>query len=119
MIWTHTENELKKFLEDMNSYNPALKYTHHYSTSSVDFLDLTICHLQHSRCQKPHNLYQYLHYASNHQRVVYKGIISGELIRYVRTNTSEVNYEVMKNLFVSRLLSRGYPKALVEKQLLQ
>lgn len=42
MIWTHTEDELKKFLTDMNSYNPALSYTYHYSLSTVNFLDLTI-----------------------------------------------------------------------------
>ena len=42
MIWTHTEEELKKFLTDMNSHNPALLYTYHYSPTTVDFLDLTI-----------------------------------------------------------------------------
>ena len=121
LIWTDTEEE---FLADLNGFNPALQYTHHYSLSSVDFLDLTIYKgqmfpftntLDTKTFQKPHNLYQYLHYTSCHQKAVYKSIIVGELVRYVKTNTSEVNYEIMKNLFKKRLLTRGYPIKLVEK----
>lgn len=124
MIWMHTEDDLKKFLTDLNGHNPALSYTYHYSLSTVYFLDLTIYKsprfaftniLDTKTFQKPHNLYQYLHYTSNHQRSVHKAIISGELVRYVRTNMSEVNYKIMKSLFTARLLTRGYPRALVEK----
>ena len=124
LIWEDTEEDLKQFLYDLNNFNPSLHYTHHYSSSSVDFLDLTIYKsplfaltntLDTKAFQKPHNLYQYLHYTSCHQRAVYKSIISGELIRYVRTNTTEVNYEVIKNLFKKRLLARGYPTQLVNK----
>lgn len=42
IIWMHTEKELKKFLEELNSYNHALQYMYHYSSFAVDFLDLTI-----------------------------------------------------------------------------
>ena len=108
----------------MNGFNPALQYTHHYSSFSVDFLDLTIYKgplfsytntLDTKTFQKPNNLYQYLHYTSYHPKTVYKSIITGELVRYVKTNTVEVNYEMMKNLFKNRLLARGYPLKLVEK----
>ena len=124
IIWTHTERELKNFIEDLNSYNPSLSYTYQYSPSTVDFLDLTIYKspmftftniLDVKTFQKQHNLYQYLHYRSSHQRSVYKGIISGELVRYVRTNTLEINFEAMKTLFVSRLLARDYPRRFIEK----
>ena len=124
MIWTHTEDELKIFLVYLNSHNPALSYTYHYSLSTVDFLDLTIYKspgfaftniLDTKTFQKPHNLYQYLHYTSSHQKTVHKAVISGELVRYVRTNMSKVDYEAMKSLFTACLLTRGYPKVLVEK----
>ena len=123
MIWTDSETELKEFLIDINQFNPALKYTHQYSPSTVDFLDLTIYKgpsflitniLDTKTYQKPHNLYQYLHYSSSHQKAVFKSIITGELTRYVRTNTSEDNYEAIKHLFKLRLLSRGYPQRLIE-----
>ena len=123
LIWADTE-DLDQFLSDMNSFNPALQYTHQHSTSSVDFLDLTVYKgplfsytntLDTKTFQKHNNLYQYLHYTSCHPRAVYKSIIIGELVRYVKTNTMEVNYEVMKNLFKKRLLARGYPIKLVER----
>ena len=96
MIWTYTVQELDQFLKDLNNFNPALKYTHSYSQQTVDFLDLTIFKsdnfpftnmLSTKTFQKPHNLHQYLHYTSHHDRPIYKAIISGELIRYARTNT--------------------------------
>ena len=123
-IWTDSEEDLNQFLSDMNSFNPALQYTHQYSSFSVDFLDLTIYKgplfsytntLDTKTFQKSQNLYQYLHYTSCHQNAVYKSTIIGELVRYVKTNTLEVNYEVMKSLFRKRLLARGYPKKLIEK----
>ena len=36
-------------------------------------------------------------------------------MRYVRTNTLEINFKAMKTLFVSRLLARDYPRRFVEK----
>ena len=123
LIWTYTVKDLIQFLTNMNNFNSALRYTHHYSSSSVDFLDLTIYKgplfpftsiLDTKTFQKSHNLYQYLHYTSCHQKTVYQSIISREFVRYVRTNTSELNYDIMKNLFKKRLLARGYPKKLVE-----
>ena len=36
------------------------------------------------------------------------------MTRYARTNTSEDNYEAIKGLFKQRLLSRGYPKRLID-----
>ena len=118
LVWMDTEEDLDQFLSDMNSFNPALQYTHQHSTSSVGFLDLTIYNsplfsytniLDTKTFQKHNNLYQYLHYTSCHPRAVYKSIITGELVRYVKINIMEVNYEVMKNLFKKRLLARGYP----------
>ena len=124
LIWTDTKEDLELFLTDLNNFNPAIRYTSSQSQTTVDFLDLTIYKshlfpftniLDTKTFQKPQNLYQYLHYSSCHQPAVYKAIISGELVRYVRTNTSETNYEVMKTQFKNRLLARGYPKKLIEK----
>ena len=124
LVWTSTEEDLIQFLTDINTFNPALRYTHHYLPTSVYFLlDFTIYKgplfpftntLDTKTFQKPHNLYQYLHYTSCHQETVYKSIIIGKPVRYVKTNTSETTYEVMKNLLKKRLLARGYPKKIVD-----
>ena len=62
--------------------------------------------------QKPQNLY---HYTSNHPKPLYKAIITGELIRYIRTNTREEQFTAMARLFEDRLLARDYPKPLIHK----
>lgn len=90
LIWTHSEEELKQFLSNFNDFNPALHYTHDYSFSNVNFLDVTIFKsflfpftnlLDRKTFQKDQNLYQYLHYSFNHEKSRYKAIISGELVR--------------------------------------
>ena len=65
--------------------------------------------------QKPHNLHQYLHYSSNHDKAIFKAIISGELVRYVRTNMLKEKYITMAKLLKTRLISRGYPIKLIDK----
>jgi len=44
LIWTGTEEELKAFLEFLNSLHPTIKFTHDYdfTTKSVNFLDTKI-----------------------------------------------------------------------------
>ena len=95
LIWTGTEPQLTTFLNDLNSFHPSLRFTHEASTTSTNFLDLTIFKgtnfaftnvLDTKTFQKPLNLYQYLHFSSAHPSNVYKSIIRGECIRYVRTN---------------------------------
>ena len=126
MIWTYGEFHLTRFLKDLNSFSPTLKYTYQHSPQSVDFLDLTIFKsalfpytnlLDTKTFQKAHNLYQYLHYSSNHVRSKYKATITGELVRYVRTNTLKEDYLAMTNLLTARLVAREYPVKLVEKMI--
>ena len=124
IIWTHGQKELEQFIYNLNHFNSSLRYTFQYSSTSIDFLDLTIYKgsnfsntkiLDTCTFQKVQNLYQYLHYSSNHPKSLFKAIITGELIRYVRTNTREEQYIAMTKLFESRLLARAYPKPLIQK----
>ena len=124
LIWTRSQAELEQFITDLNKFHPSIHFTHHDSSTTVDFLDLTIFKgiefeytniLDLKTYQKPHNLFQYLHYNSNHPRSVFKGLIRGECIRYLRTNTVESNFNAMISTFKMRLLRRSYPKKLVDK----
>ena len=124
MIWTDTTEKLLVFLQALNAFHPHLNFTHKHSQQMVDYLDLTIYKgtyfnftniLDTKTYQKPLNLYQYLHYTSNHQPQIYKSIIKGETIRYIRTNTSYETYNATLQKFKQRLLKRGYPKQLIMK----
>ena len=41
-IWTHGEDKLKTFLENLNQFYPNIKFTHESSTESITFLDLRV-----------------------------------------------------------------------------
>ena len=100
MIWNNTEEDLLQFLTALNTFHPSLHFTYTYSYNSINFLDLTIYKgpnfsythtLDTKMYQKEQNLYQYLHYMSNHTHKTHKAIITGECTRYLRTNTTEDN----------------------------
>ena len=70
-IQTHSEEELKKFMGELNSFDTNIKFTYEYSDKRVSFLDLQvdIVHgkLITSLFVKPASLYvQYVHYSSSH-----------------------------------------------------
>ena len=121
ILWKHSEASLKTFLLQLNEFHPSLHFKYTFSSSEVNFLDLTIykddsSQSLHTRTyQKPQNLYQYLHFTSNHPKQLFKAIIVGELIRYVRTNSTERDYLTIASLFKERLSQRGYPVPLINK----
>lgn len=123
MIWSN-EHNLTEFMNNLNTFHPNLKFTNHQSNTSTDFLDLTIYKgyrfsnnniLDIKTFQKPQNLYQYLHYNSHHVKSIHKGLIIGECIRYIRSNTCEEQYHIQIQLFKNRLLKRGYPTDIINK----
>ena len=124
MVWTDTIDNLRIFLINLNSFHSSLSFTHEFSPTTIDFLDLTIYKglqfhitniLDTKTFQKQQNLYQYLHFTSTHPRKAFKAIIKGECIRYVRTNTTHETYAATVYLFKLRLQKRGYPQVLVNK----
>jgi len=96
----------------------GLKITTEMSASSVEYLDLVIHKdtrwlrkglLDLSTHQKAMNKYIYLPYRSAHPTHSKKGFITGELLRYVMTCTSEIAYRRIRKAFYLRLRNRGYP----------
>ena len=122
MIWTQPTTDLTAFLANLNKFHPSLHFTHEHSSNTIDFLDLTIYKgpffdftniLDTKTFQKDVNLYQYLHFSSNHPASSFKAIIKGECIRYIRTNTTFETYMATIQLFRERLLKRRYPLRLI------
>ena len=67
LIWPDTLENLTTFLRDLNSFHPSLHFTFKHSSSTIDFLDLTIYKgdqfhfsniLDTKTFQKPLNLFQ-------------------------------------------------------------
>jgi hypothetical protein len=124
MIWKDTMEELNAFITNLNSIHQNLKFTHEHSSCTIDFLDLTVYkgsnfpftnRLDTKTFQKPLNLYQYLHFTSNHPPKVFKALIKGECIRFARTNSLKEMFDTTVHLFKKRLLKRDYPKVFIAK----
>ena len=96
-----------------NAAHP-IKITYNISASHTDFLDTTIYNNNNSIgfriFQKPLNQYHYIPQFSNHPAHNLTGFIKGELIRYRRLSTADMDYSYIKSKFYERLLKRGYTK---------
>ena len=66
-IWTHAEDKLKTFLENLNQFLPNIKFTHQPGKESILFLDLTVKlslgKLETDLHIKPTVRHQYLYYS--------------------------------------------------------
>ena len=119
MVWPNNQ-DLDQFLYNLNNFHPNLHFTHEHSASTANFLDHTIYKtetkqtLEVKTFQKPHNLYQYLDFTSAHPQTVYKGIVTGECVRYLRTNTDQHNYLILTQTLKSRLIRRHYPQHFID-----
>eukprot|EP01052_Picozoa_sp_SAG31_P001875 SAG31_NODE_63_length_28659_cov_23.074685_10_plen_118_part_00 len=62
-----------------------------------------------SRCyQKPMDRYLYTPFSSEHPKHCHKGIVLGELRRYIKRNTNRADYISIAALLRQRLASRGF-----------
>lgn len=125
-IWTGTELQLHQFLEKLNIHHTTIKFTWDISVDKVIFLDLEIFkgarfkktgHLDIATHFKQTNSFQYLHFATSHPKSTLKGLIKGETVRYIRSNTSEQKYNSTLHQFKTRLMCRGYPKYFINQSL--
>lgn len=101
-----------------------LRFDTTMDNTNIDFLDVKINavntdngrkRIEFCTHQKALNRYQYIPPFSNHVPHTFQGFIKGELIRYIRTNTSYTDYMVIRERFRNRLLARGYNSTFLQK----
>ena len=96
-IWTDSEEELKKFMGELNSFDTNIKFTYVYSDKRVSFLDLQvdIVHgkLITSLFVKPTDRHQYLHYLSSHPEHTKRSIIYSQTLRLKRLCSLEKDFK--------------------------
>ena len=123
-IWTGTRSQLDSFLDGLNKAHHSIKFTWSISDTQIQFLDLNI-HKGQRFSQtnlldlktyfKPTNTFQYLHFASSHPRSVYKGLVKGEVIRFLRSNTHAPTFTNTICIFKKHLLHRKYPEDFIDR----
>ena len=115
-LWRTERKEIDEFIALANRHHPSIKF--------INFLNTTVykgeifCNqgiLDTRRHFKPTETFQYTHFSSCNSHGVRKGLIKGEALRLLRTNSSAKSfYENIYN-FKKRLRARGYPHNLIEK----
>lgn len=112
-IFNGTIEEFDLIINSLNELIYPMRITYVIDKNSIDFLDLTIFRNQFNQInfktyQKALNRYSYIPFHSHCPMHLKKGWIIGELIRYVRTNTTTQDYDTIRKLFYERLQRKGY-----------
>ena len=101
-FWTGTRSELDSFLDGLNKAHRTLRFTWSISNERIEFLDLNIFKGEVQHHKPP--IYMYKHTLQNHQHLsvptllfppqecLFKGLVKGEAIRFLRSNTDARTY---------------------------
>ena len=112
-IWTHGEEKLKFFLDDLNKYHPNINFTHEFLHLTVSLLgnkvstDLYI---------KSTNRHQYLAFSSSHPDHTKKSIVYSQILKFNRICSAEADFVWHKKEMKSWFLKRGYPENIINRE---
>lgn len=120
-LWTRSKEELEDFLAHINTVHPTIKFTLEYDTHVQKFLDVMVTRRDHqletSIFRKPTDVDNTLLRSSYHPPGVFRGILTGHLLRLKRIITDETMY-VKKSLeLASEYAKQGYPKKEIDTAL--
>jgi hypothetical protein len=91
IIWEHSEEDFREFLDILNSSHPTIKLNPTISKHSIDFLDITIYKgprttqtgiLETKVFFKPTDTHELLHKWSFHPKHTFKGIVKSQFLRF-------------------------------------
>ena len=119
-IWTHSEDELKQFLEYMNSVDENIKFTHKFSKHKIDFLDVTVIkdtqgNLSTDVYQKETDTHSYLHQESAHPENCKKGIPYSQFLRLRRLCTKDNTLKRRLTEYTEYFVNAGYSRKILKQ----
>ena len=120
-IWTHGNDKLEKFLDDLNSFDNNIKFTHESSKDNVIFLDL-IVKLSKGRLTtdlhvKDTDRHQYLHFNSSHPDHTKRSIIYSQALRLAKICTFENDFLRHRDEMKSWFQRRSYPEDVINTEM--
>ena len=113
-------------MKKANNFHSTIKFMPEMSEAEITFLDTKLHKgvrfdkesiLDVQTLYKPTETFQYTNFYSCHPPGVEKGFIKGEVLRLLRTNSSQITFERKIRNFHNRLLERGSPAAILRKYL--
>ena len=127
VIYNGSKDEFACFMSQINTLYDTIKFTYECDFQQLNFLDTTVYKgsrfhstgfLDIKTHVKPTNKQLYVHSTSYHPSGCKKGIITGEALRYLRTNSDVSTFNDWISHHKQNLRSRGY-KPSVTNTLLQ
>ena len=119
MIWTHGEEKLTSFIEQINSFHPSIKFTADFSHSSVHFLDTTVTlkdgSLKTDLFTKPTDKHNFLLPSSCHPPHCTKNIPYSQALRLRRICSSDSDFELRARDLSKHLQKRQYFRSSIEE----
>ena len=120
-VWTHGEQELQRFLQELNKTHPNLKFTHELSKEKISFLDLSVSlsngNLYTDLHIKATDCHQYLEYTSSHPEHTKKSIIYSQTLCLSRLCSFEQEFEGHKRNPRSWFVKRRFPEEIIKKEM--
>ena len=121
-LFSGTAAAMSELVHRLNELHPTIKYTLHYSHTSIDFLDLHI-YLDHDRrlrtslYRKPTDCQAYLHSHSFHPPHTISGIVYSQALRYNRLIDNDTNLAHHLNILSRALIIQGYSLRTIHTQI--
>ena len=120
-IWTHGKVHLEIFLQELNNFNPDLKFTYDSNEKEIQFLDFKV-KLNEGKIStdlyiKTTDRHQYLHFRLSHPNHTKRSIVYSQGLQ-VKVICSKKE-DFLKHMRETKLwfLKRGYPENIVEQEL--
>ena len=120
-FWTHGEDKLKTFLENLKQFHPNIKFIHESSTGSIPFLDLGV-KLSQGKLETdlhitPTDRHQYLHIFFSHLGHTERSIVYSQTLRVSRICSHKADFKKHTTKMKSWFLKRGYPNDVIQKEM--
>ena len=111
---------MDRFIEEANTFHPAIKFTAEISENEITFPDTVVFKGERKinpgvkTHYKPTETFQYTHFTLCHPPGVQRGLIKGEEIRLLRTNSSKTTFEECLANFKRRFEARCQRSSLTQ-----
>jgi hypothetical protein len=124
VIWGGEKTDLEAWVSALNGLVPSISVTWDLCDTRFTLLDITFSKgerwlqdgvLDTCVYQKPLNKYLYIPWRSAHPSHCMRGLILGELRRYILRESSVQGFIRIRNAFYMRLRARGYPSPFLRR----
>ena len=120
-IWTHGKEHLETFLQELNNFNPDLKFTYESNEKEIPFFDLKM-KLNEGKIStdlyiKSTDRHQYLHFTSSYPNHTKRSVVYGQGLRVKRICSEKEDFLKYMREIKLWFLKRGYPENVVDQEL--